>query len=292
MSVIHRGEQAMPQVRLRFSHIAAFIFLIFISLVFFVGVHGFYFQNWHTGAARVVAKFLPIPAASVEGDIVWYKQVSETANLLDVFEDTGSQDVFELALEAVVRQKYILHLAEELGVTVSKDEINSYPINEQEIATYLFDIGWNEKEYRKYVVTSLLYAQKTEEALLDSYDYQAIARDDLAKVLLDVDLGIPFSDLAEQYSEDNSNVLGGDIGLYMQADLPLGMENVWSLNVDQISEILDLGDAYALVKVYDDVVLEGERTQVALQLILVKKATLSEVLEDYARTQEVKVFVR
>jgi len=70
------------------------------------------------------------------------------------------------------------------------------------------------------------------------------------------------------------------------------MEPVWDLEVDQVSEILDLGDSYALVKVYDNVVLEGERTHVALQVILVKKATLSEVLEDFARAQEVKVFVR
>ncbi len=291
MSVIHRCEQVMPQVRLHFSHLIAFVLLISVSMIFFIGVHGFYFQNWHTGSARVVAKYLPIPAASVEGDIVWYKQVSETANLFSVV-DNGQEDAFESAFEAAIRQKYILHLAQELGVTVTKDEINSYPINEQEIATYLFEIDWSENEYRKYIVTPLLYAQKTEEALLSSYDYQAIARGELDKVLLDVELGIPFSDLAVQYSEDSSAVFGGDIGLYEQTDLPAGMELVWDLEVDELSDILDLGDAYALVKVYDDVILEGERTNVALQLILVKKATLAEVLEDYAKTEDVKVFVR
>ncbi|PIX62017.1 hypothetical protein CO057_03155 [Candidatus Uhrbacteria bacterium CG_4_9_14_0_2_um_filter_41_50] len=289
MSVIHRGEQLMPQVRLHFSHVATFIFLILISFVFFIGVHGFYFQNWHTGAARVAAKFLPIPAAIVEGDIIWYKQVSETANLLIAAEEE-SEGAFDMALEAVIRQVYVEHLAEELGVSVTRDEVSAYEVDM--IDGFLEEVGWSEREYRNYVVKPLLLAQKTEEALLNSYDYQAIARDDLAKVLLDLELGIPFSDLAEQYSEDGSAVFGGDIGLFEKFKLPVGMEPVWDLEVDQVSEILDLGDSYALVKVYDNVVLEGERTHVALQVILVKKATLSEVLEDFARAQEVKVFVR
>ena len=62
--------------------------------------------------------------------------------------------------------------------------------------------------------------------------------------------GEPFEKLVKQHSDDvASKVLGGDIGWYERGKFPLAVDNaLFKLNVDEISEVQDLGSGYAIFK--------------------------------------------
>lgn len=292
MAVVYRSdeEEAAPS-GMRASHGFALVVLIVALLALFFGLYGFYYGHWYQGPARGISHALPLPAATVNGDIIWYDDVVELAVLFEA--TVGEGDAFSEALDTAVRRAHVEDLASELDVSVSKDEQRAFMAEVEDLEAFLDEISWSERQYLRYVVEPLLLQQIVEEAAYGSRDLQSVAFAEIDRILSSYnEIGIAFDDLAAQYSEDPSSVLDGDVGFYEQHELPEGYEDVWSMEIGEVSDVLETHDTFAIVFVYDELLEEEARTHVAFQVIVVNKSPLSEVLEEYAPEQNVRVFVR
>lgn len=263
------------------SLLAAIGFFIFIA---------FAIMHWRSGFGRTLSHVVPFPAAVVGGEVVWYSEVVELSSVLDQFSDDSKlSDSFDRAMTLVVRRRYIEELAKELGVTVDDGEII---VPDQALRDFMASSGWNDADYLHYVARPLLLAQKTELALQSSDQYQEIARRKLDIVQADLEIGISFSDIANQYSEDSSAAYNGDIGYFRRADLPVGLEQVFDVPLNEPTDIIETADGFVVAMVYDVVEADGERQEVAVRIIKARKATLAEVLDEYSKSRGAWYIVR
>jgi parvulin-like peptidyl-prolyl isomerase len=105
-----------------------------------------------------------------------------------------------------------------------------------------------------------------------------------------INMGIVFADLAKQYSQIASSQFGGDIGYLKQDELDEGLNALWDYNVNQNSGIIELSDRFIIAKVYDVVENEGVREQIGIQMIVMYKNGLQEVLGEEKQNANIKIF--
>ncbi|MFH1632179.1 MAG: peptidylprolyl isomerase [bacterium] len=294
MIVVPRESQQPETHRsLPRKYLALFFVLFLLAAIVAILVFGFLFGHWHQGLARSASRVLPVPAASVEGGIVWYRDVVELAAAFEASKDGADSyaSAFDEALEVAVERKHMEQLADYLGVVVTDDEIQAYEVEEGSLNEFLDFVGWSVKDYRKHVVRPLLISQHSEDAVYKADDYQLAALARAEKLYDDIELGIDFGDLARMYSDDISSEYNGDIGYFGKDDIYEGLESVFDLEVNEVSGVLDGGEYFAIVKVYDSIEDDGE-VLLALKIITVGKAGLDEVMEEFSRGREVKFYVR
>ncbi|MFH1712208.1 MAG: peptidylprolyl isomerase [Patescibacteria group bacterium] len=296
MTTIPKGEgrKSWNRPKLRTSHAIAFFILIVVVGGLLFSAFGFYFIHWRGDLARQVSHFLPLPAASVEGDKILYRDIAELAVLLEQSNGDGIfNDPWDEALELAIKRKHTEHLAQEMQVFIGSQTIADYKLDEAEIADLLTAIDWTSDDYRKYIVGPLLLSQKLEQAVFDSQIYQESAYDRAELIMDNIELGISFTDLARQYSQDLSSSLGGDFGYVTMADLDEGLEDIFDLEAGETSDILEGPEYFAIAYVYDVVPnQEDGGILVGLQLITVNKNGLSYALSQYMTDREVIFYVR
>ncbi len=262
---------------------------LFLGFLLFIFV-SFAILHWRTGVGRTLSEVVPFPAAVVGSKVVWYSEVTQLAGVLDQFNDGSTlTDSFDRALTLAVRRRYIERLAKELEVTVTDEEVSA---PDEAVAELLSKAGWSEADYRRYVSRPLALAQKTEIALQDSAKYQDIAKRKLTVVEDHLALGIAFTDIASQYSDDSSAAYGGDIGYFHRDELPAGFDQIFVSELGVPSPIFEVPDGFVIAMVYDVVEVDGARSEVAVRIIKARKATLAEVLDEYSLSQKVWYIVR
>ena len=277
------------------SYIALFVGIVLLFILLSYAFFGFYLEHWYTGPARTASRFLPLPAVIVESDIVWYREVAEFANVFAAAaedEHFGITDPFRSAVDRAVSNAHLEHFAQELGVHISRSDIQDYAIEDPDLETFLEEIGWNESQYRTFIVGPLLQAQQAEEIVFSDQAYQAEALNRIGNVQQDLELGIAFEDLAKQYSDDVSGASGGYLGFFDVEQLPEGLDPLEEAALEEPSDVIETEGAFLVAQVYDVIEVGGERIQVAIQLIQVNKTGLSDALEAFSQTQTVRYFVR
>lgn len=277
------------------SYIVLFFFIVLFFISFSYVFVGFYFNHWYTGPARIAARVLPLPAVVVDNEIVWYTDISEMANVFAVASEsfvTEIDDPFQFAINRNVSNTHLNHLADQLGISVSRTEVREYEISDTDLDVFLKKVGWTESQYRRYIVEPLLIAQVTEEAVYSSSELQSSAKERIENIERDIQLGIKFSDLAVQYSDDLSSDNGGFIGLFTDEDLPIGLESVFNMEVDAVSGVLETPTDFAIVYINDATEIDDERVRVGLQIITIHKDSLADVLDEFVKDVPVYYFVR
>jgi parvulin-like peptidyl-prolyl isomerase len=277
------------------SYIAIFVLLVFLFTSISYAIFGFYLEHWYTGPARVAARVLPLPAVIVESKVVWYRDVSEFANVFAVAqEDQGVElgDPFQAALERTVSNKHLQNFAKELGVNLTKQDLLNYEIADPDLEEFLDRVGWKEAQYRKFIVEPLLLAQESEALVFANPEYQTESLKAIQNLEQDIGLGIRFEDLAMQYSHDVSAETGGYLGFFTKDAMPEGLDDLFDAEIGEPSEIIETEHSFVIAQVYDVLGFGEDRLSVAIQIITIKKTGLSDALDDFAETQSVRYFVR
>lgn len=284
------GEKKTESIRLSFLHFAVFFGFLFLILGTGFVFQGFYITHWSGPVARGVSRMVPIPAASVNGELVYYTEVLELSALLNTVEMPEEMDAFEEGLEIAIRRKHVEQFGREFGLDGKQllAETNASEID----MSFLDALGWSEAMYREYVLEPLVLAQELEERIYWAAEHQGPARDRMEHILENIEYGISFTDLAKQYSEGGAAPAGGDIGYVMEGDLDSGLSSLFDVEIGEVSDILEADRYFAVGYVYDALEpVEGEK-QIGVQLITVNKLSLAEVLETYIPGQDVRVFVK
>jgi len=277
------------------SYLVVFFSLVLFFVTFSYALFGFYLEHWYAGPARIAARVLPLPAALIEGEVLWYEDISEFANVFEVSgKDVGTDitDPFQSGLERASRNIHLEHFATKLGIEVTKAELENYEIVDESFELFLESVGWNEKRYRSYVVRSLLLAQKLEAEVLSNAEYQTKVYAEMENVLQDIELGLSFDDVAIQSSEDVSAEIGGYSGFFTKEDLPEGLQSAFSLDLYEVSDILETEEAFYVVRPYEIVGFGEDRLQIALQIIVRNKQLLAPALDAFIETQSEWYFIR
>lgn len=290
MSKVPRTSKSASKDAPRLSFFHLLTLATMVGLVFGLGllVKGIYMDHWTNGPVRTFTKIIPIPAASVNGEMIYYDDVAELATLTAAT-DVSEEDPFAVALEVAIRRKHMEQLAAEFGIDGDQLLKESDETIDQEL---IQDLGWSEKMYRRHILRPLLIAQALEQEVYTSAEYQEPAHQRMEGIVNNIELGINFTDLAIQYSEGGAAPAGGDIGYVTRDELEEGLRPLFDLDADEYSDILEADTFFAVGYVYDVIEVLGEKEQIGAQIITINKQTLAEALEEYIPQQEVKVFVR
>ncbi|MDF1496540.1 MAG: SurA N-terminal domain-containing protein [Patescibacteria group bacterium] len=160
---------------------AALLLVIILTVSAGLAMNDIYTKQSESSSARFVSKAFSLPAANVNGKSIKYDRFLQTRDAVrkfinsDAGKDVGAtmppeKELNENILEQLIRQKLVESLAEEKGISVSNDEVSetfnevaaqAASTTESTITEYLQDnYGWNEQNFRDYVLKPALLEQK------------------------------------------------------------------------------------------------------------------------------------
>ncbi len=261
-----------------------------VTLVFF-GVYsllGLYrFQNTSTFMYRIT-QIVPFPVARAEGRFVSYENYLfelrhymhyyETQQKLSFDTEEGKTDLDEYkkqAMQQVIDDAYIKHLADKNNVSVSNQEVdqeiaivreqNRLGTSDQVFEDVLRDFwGWSVNDFRRSLRGQLL-ARK----VVSKLDTEAHTRAGAA--LAELKAGADFAELAKKYSDDEgTRDAGGDYGAAIDKsnrDIAAKVtDRIFSQQAGQYSEIIDTGYSLEIVKT---LAFEADKARAAhIQIVL------------------------
>lgn len=253
--------------------IAATLLGVIVAYGIFVQV--FFLFHFFNNSAIFFSRFIVVPAVVLGGDsdssriTLSYREVAQLARLVESFDE---------ALKIDVHRMYVEQLADELGVTVSAEEIADYAASNKQLNDNLVTTGWSENDYLEFVVGPLLLAHKVELAAYDNHASQEPAQQELAGLLSKVDQGIPFADVAKYFSQDFASAkLSGSFELTAVEQLPAWLTPAVKLSPGDRSQILSAGDAYWVVELVSRETIDDQE-YVRFRGIAVKKKSLGEII--------------
>jgi hypothetical protein len=250
-----------------------FWILLQVSAMFFhVG------DGWMRGFSRFV-----LPPAWIGFSSASYHRVVETAHAFVALEVAPTyQEAFPLALSFVLRDVRLQDLLAE--GTYERGAMRELP---QEDSDVLVVAGISLFEQERYLLQPL---ERMEDAA--SLRSTALSSQDmrLQNVLEKIDLDMPFSDIARYFSEDSSAIDGGDLGVFLLGELPLWLQDVVSMEVDDVRSDFVGSDAFWVIKVVDKGG-EGVEAWVHLRGIAINKPTVAAVLRSHAAEHPAYLFV-
>lgn len=297
MTVVPREERVIgalgvPPSISRCTVFAALLFAILGACVLMMMV-AFWGLGAHHGFARFVARVVPIPAATVDGRVVWYHEVVERANALERLSGVAEDASMDRALVLAERHVKTEQLAEVLQVVLQDDDVTNADEVWSDLAVLSTTAGWSQGDVRDFGVAAYVRAARVELAALENSALQALARARLESVQLKYQQGIGFADLAGEYGEGDAVLTAGDIGYVDPESLPEALRTVAkTISVDEVSAITETQYAFWLVKAEDVIVNDDGTRSVWLRVIEVKKDLLGDIVDEQMKTARVREFLR
>jgi PPIC-type PPIASE domain len=262
--------------------VARLLVLATLVIVLLFGGGWFVWSGWRNGnLPRVFEAWFYVPIGTESGHLLWYPHIARLARGIAAADGRGevTESDYAQAIDATVRRNALEDLAEELGVTLTDDAVQSSITWTDDIRAFQTLAGWSDDEYAEYVVRGFVLATTTEEALLksDAYRDASIAR--MSDIQSKITLGIAFEDIAKEYSEDPVTAQSkGSFGYVLPDEVDAAFAPVFDLPMSTISDVITTLDAYWVLRTEDSVTDESG-TRILLRGIAIKKASLADVLD-------------
>lgn len=232
------------------------------------------------GILRYTTRFV-LPPAWVHGRPISYHRVVETAHAFVALHVAPTyQEAFPLALEFVIQDFRLKDLIDE-QILVSEEVLT-----EQDISA-LAHAHISSSEQERYVILPLLRMRASESLRSTLLPSQEIR---LQNVLEKIDLGMPFSDIAQYFSEDSSAMNGGDLGVFLLSELPSWAQETATMKVGEVRSNFVGEDAFWVLKVVD-AGGDADTAWVRIRGIAINKPTLGALLRAHADMYPAWVFV-
>lgn len=208
-------------------------------------------------------------------------------------------------LEQMIDQELIRQAAEEMGISISDEELDSSIADiiaqsggEEEFNQSLQATGTTYDDFKQMLLDQLLseavYASVTES--INSVAEQVHARHILLptreraeEVLARLQSGEDFAYLAREYSEDiSSRETGGDMGFFPRGVMPPEVEDVaFSLEVGEVSQIVQSQFGFHVLQV-----LEREEREIAVEVFEnLRQQTFMQWLQEQRESATIERFV-
>lgn len=282
LGVSPRISQRTVVVALGFAIVGACVLTLLVA---------FWGLGTHHGFARVVARVVPVPAAVVDGRVVWYHEVVERANALEILSDVSSDESMDRALMLAERYAIVQNLADDLDLP--HQNVGATSPKRDALRALIDEAGWSGRDQFRYAVGAYALAENVEEAALGNVALQATARARLENIQLKYQQGIGFADLAGEYGEGQAVLTAGDIGYVDPESLPEELRTVAkTIAVGEVSAITETQYAFWLMKAEDVIEVEDGTRSVWLRVIEVKKDLLGDIVDEQMKTARIREFLK
>ncbi|MBU1130610.1 peptidylprolyl isomerase [Patescibacteria group bacterium] len=278
----------------------SFIFLFILTTI------GIYLAGWQSGWVQTVVRFIPYPAAYIDGDFVTINDFLNDTSALESYLQRNNlnftpTEVRDLAMEKLIEKEVIKQLASQSKITVTDQEIetllaepNLSPLSPEDLDQLVEGLyGWNFTTYIDKVIKPLILAKRLEDDFnqtsgnldikqaMEVYYNQLIAQpEDFEKIALEV-------------NEDKTQALAGDLGWLKLGDLSLELEFVL-LNLDnsQISKVIETDFGYHIIKLTERLTDDNGQLYFHAGHIFRKKSPFKDFLNEQIKKAKVVTLMR
>lgn len=304
-----------PRRRLLIVFVVGLIGVVVVGLLTLsIGV---YAADWNSNVIKQIVRFVPLPAASVNGRWRPYYDFMDAVSTLEysfsqpsVLQASGlttkptSQQVRTMVLDRMVKEELVRQLARRRNVTVSQAdlqaEMNKLVEQSGDTAAVAAQIkqlyNWDLETFRQRVVEPYLLRQRLQESIGTDESINAAEAERAQQLLERVQPGTEdFQAIAREVNEDVTKSSGGDLGIFSRGQRDPALEAAaFSLEVGQVSGLVRTSEGWHILKVLEKIPAdepsgEGERVHVAHLFISAKP--LDQWLFEQAQQQGVMVFV-
>jgi len=288
-------KQFLPVVIL----IGLAVIIIAVSLVAFWQLYGL---KTETKLVSVIAKIVPLPAASVNGEYVYYEDYLKTLNAAKHFyakqKEAGfdatppEEDIMKMVLEdRLIKNKLVRQIAFDYKITVTQDEVDSM-VNEiiasqgtqEEFEEFLNEFYlMSLADYKKYFLIPGIYYDKLNQRIIGDDNLNSQPKKDIQAYMNRLRNGESFDDLLKEGSD---NILTRDI---VRGDLTNSAEDIlFDLPVGQHTDILTLPDSFQIIRVNS---LDSEKGIINISSLVVPITTLDDIIEQRKQESNIKIYI-
>jgi foldase protein PrsA len=282
--------------------------IILVGAFFLLASFGFvvYYLEINSPAVAWIVKILPYPAAVVDGQIVKYSDwKTEFADWQTAIKIRGTEvteaQLREDVLNKLINEKLLNKLAADYDVEVTADELDA-KLGElgakDEIEKQIKDsFGWTPEQFKLYILTPNIIAEKTRAAILEDKDNLGAAEDRAKSILEKIKNGDDFAQLAKENSADTGSAAkGGDLDCFPRGMMVKEFEDAaFALAVGQVSDLVKTDYGYHIIKVTDKKPADAAQKieeQVCASHILISPKTLDEYMSELLKTAKVWRFIK
>lgn len=271
-----------------------------------VGVYAF---SWEDKFTQNVTKVVPLPAAVVNGRIIFYHTYLEQLAIVKKYQvefkktDFKSEEGKKVlaqtrkdTMDRLVEDSLVRAEASRLKVTVSnKDLTDSFNQlvtsngGETSFANVLKQYyGLTPAEFKEEIYKSRLLRQKVAEKFASDESVNSDSKAKAEEVLAKVKAGEDFAALAKQYSQDTTASAGGDLGFFAKGKMVPEFETAaFALKEGEVSGIVKTVYGYHIIKV-----TEVKGSEIHAYHILIKTKDFNTWVVDAVKNAKKSVYIK
>lgn len=286
---------------------AAVVALLSATAAFAAGLYRFHLQGkWVDGVVGVI----PFPVTIVNGTWVRYSQFTSDRTTLSYYITQSAasnaaaqptpQDMAKVIVNRLVYDTILNQVAQKNNIAVTSDDIEKQL---QDIATssgttidalgktLQQQYGMDVEKFKSAILHPYLIFQKLAQKFADDTSADARAKAEAEDVLQQVKEGTKtFAELAEQYSDDTTKSVGGDLGFFGKGQMVKPFEDAaFALAVNEVSDLIKTQYGYHIIKVEEKITDKNKGEQVRARQILIRVPTADDAIQSALQAARVRV---
>lgn len=280
-----------------------------------VFVYGIYKKQWSGPGASIVAHALPLPVATVNGNVIRYsdylddlatvrrffaKQSEQAAADGQPFDGPSDVELRKGVLERLVQSEILGEEAVRFNVTASAEEVEAEyqkiaaaeGANPEEKIQELY--GWSVDEFKEKVMKPYIIQTKLSTVIENDEGLNAQAKSRAEEALGKLQGGGDFVEIAKEYSNDPSNAEnGGDLGWFERGIMVKEFEDAaFALKPGDLSGLVKTRFGFHIIRC-DEVEKDeaGAVTRVKASHILLAGPNVEGYLQEQTEKATIKKYV-
>ena len=248
--------------------------VLLLVFVFVVDIFGIYRLGWKDSFSYQTAKYLSLPAASVNGYTIKMSDYFDDLRLLEMALANKREGIVNVMSygsngEKIINRLVAIYLIEQKD-SAYKKSVSEMDVSDQmtsivqqmggtlQAQQNIFDLyGLNLNQFRDKILKPLMEREALQAAIIndESLDATKVAKDKAQNILnLAKQTSTDFTLLAKQYTDDEAGVnTGGDLGWVAQKDVNPNWQKIFStLPINTVySQLVKDNQGYHIVKLED-----------------------------------------
>lgn len=260
-----------------------------------------------------VVKIVPYPIATVNASFVPYREYLTDFSMLRYYYEknpdlTGTNtpptdaELQKIILNRLVYDAVLRQTANEFNVQVTQKELDDQltavvkqlgdGANMDAMLKQLY--GLTKTQFAEKVLRPILVFNKLDTAVTNDPKSAAEQKKHAEEVLALVKEGKQdFAALAKQYSQDSTNVNGGDLGFFGKGTMEPEFETAaFALQPGQVSGIVQTKLGYHIIKIEERIADKGKGEQIHARQILFRTRTADDLLQERLANARIHILFR
>lgn len=302
-----RQARTMPWKSIVIGAISVVIVLLTATAVFAVGLYRYHLQGkWVDKVVRVV----PFPVTIVNGKWIPFQQFISDKTTLSYYitqsaaanaaAQPSPQTLEKIIINRLVYDTVLHQVAQKKGVSITTAEIDkqmqdiaasSGASTEALGATLQQQYGMSVDKFKSAILQPYLLFQKLDQKYASDTAADAQAKAKAEDVLKQVNAGIKtFAELAQQYSDDSTKSVGGDLGFFARGQMVKPFEDAaFSLKVGSVSGLVRSQYGYHIIKVEEKLTDKTKGEEVRARHILIRVQTADDAIQAALQSARVRI---